>query len=225
MGDPKIRFFAGAPMMTCSGAVIGVFAIFGYEPREEFTVMQRNRLTNYSSTTMSNIMPRSKNIPTPPIPMVVTRPRTPIAFGQPTPQASFDSADMAIHPAFREEFKLNMSGFELTSQRTVEPPDFKNKISSWNADVPTPSRPSADALLTPPSSGSPSSDDDEPTLRQPPPGLGKNHKDLFLAVHHPNLTYRERQSDGTGVGSPILRSWTPRPFSEIGRASCRERVF
>lgn len=201
--DPKIRFFAGAPMMTCSGAVIGVFAIFGYEPREEFTAMQRRRLTDYSTATMSDIMTKSKNVPTP-----LMRPITPTAYGQAISHVSFDMSDPAVHPAFREGFTVACD-FDATPRRILETPEFKNKIQNWNANVPTPGRPTPDPQLTPPSSSS----EDEKTPREPGPGFGKNHKDLFLAMHHPNLTYRERQSDGVGVGSPVLRSWTPRPFS------------
>lgn len=219
-GDPKIRFFAGAPMMTCSGAVVGVFAIFGYEPREEsdFTVVQRRRLTEYSSATMSNIMPRSKHVPPP-----LMRPVTPIGFGQPTPQASFDSGDMAIHPAFRPGFKLDASDFDVTPRRTLETPDFKNKIQNWNENVPMPGRPATDTLLTPPSTGLTTPDDDDNTFRQPPLGSGSNHKDLYPNIYHPNLTFRERRSNGSGMATPVLGNWTPRPFSASDLTSVEGR--
>lgn len=197
--------------MDCSGAVVGVFTIFGYEPREEFTVLQRRQLTEYSAATMSNIMSRSKHIPTPPLMM---RPRTPVAFGQPTPQASFDGGVMAIHPAFRLGFRLDGSDFDAAPQRTLETPEFKNNIQNWNANVPMPGQPAPETPLTPPSNDLITfGDEDDNTLRQPPTGLHNNHRDLPLSVQHPNLTFRERQSDGLGVGSPMLGSWTPRPFS------------
>ena len=225
-------------MITSSGAVIGVFAIFGYEPIEEFTASHRRRLTDFSSGAMMNIIPRTRKGSATPL----TRPNTPMVHGQPTPQASFDMAEMAkeakelVHPAFREGFKLDDSLIVFDSPDTFEAPQFKDEIQIWNANVPTPGRPIPAPLLTPPSS----SPEDEVSPTDPGAGYyGKNHKDLFLAMHHPNLTFRKRQSDGTGIGEPILRSWTPRPFTDsditsldgrphpntqIGRASCRERV-
>lgn len=48
IGNPKIRFFAGAPLLSTNSQVIGVFAIFGPEPRASFTAKQRRDLTGLS---------------------------------------------------------------------------------------------------------------------------------------------------------------------------------
>jgi len=47
-GDPKIRFFAGAPLLSANSQVIGVFAIFGPEPRASFSAVQRRDLAGLS---------------------------------------------------------------------------------------------------------------------------------------------------------------------------------
>ena len=196
-------------MITSSGTVIGVFAIFGYEPIEEFTASHRRRMTDFSSCAMMNIIPRTRKGSATPL----TRPGTPMVHGQPTPQSSFDMAETAkelVHPAFREGFKLDDSLIVFDSPGTLETPQFEDEIQIWNANVPTPGRPTPAPLLTPPSS----SPEDEVSPTDPGPSYyGKNHKDLFRAMHHPNLTFRKRQSDGTGIGEPVLRSWTPRPFT------------
>lgn len=202
-------------MITPSGAVIGVFAIFGCEPIEEFTASHRRRLTDFSSCAMMNIIPRTRKGSATPL----TRPGTPMVHGQPTPQASFDMAEMAkqlVHPAFREGFKLDDSLIVFDSPGTLETPQFKDEIQIWNANVLTPGRPTPAPLLTPPSS---SPEDEVSPTDAGPSYYGKNHKDLFLAMHHPNLTFRKRQSDGTGIGEPVLRSWTPRPFTDSDMTS------
>lgn len=202
-------------MITSSGAVIGVFAIFGCDPIEEFTASHRRRLTDFSSCAMMNIIPRTRKGSATPL----TRPGTPMVHGQPTPQASFDMAETAkqlVHPAFREGFKLDASLIVFDSPGTLETPQFKDEIQIWNANVSTPGRPTPAPLHTPPSS---SPEDEVSPTDAGPSYYGKNHKDLFLAMHHPNLTFRERQSDGTGIGEPVLRSWTPRPFTDSDMTS------
>lgn len=127
-----------------------------------------------------------------------------------------ESARQLVHPAFREGFKLDDSLIIFDSPDTLETPQFKDKIQIWNANVPTPGCPTPAPLLTPPSS---SPEDQVSSTDARPSYYGKNHKDLFLAMHHPNLTFRKRQSDGTGIGEPVLRSWTPRPFTDSDMTS------
>jgi hypothetical protein len=54
-GDPKIRFFAGAPLLSPDGEVIGVFAIFSPVPRASFTARQRRELTTFSEVAMREL--------------------------------------------------------------------------------------------------------------------------------------------------------------------------
>ncbi|KFY26922.1 hypothetical protein V493_03784 [Pseudogymnoascus sp. VKM F-4281 (FW-2241)] len=47
--EPKIRFFAGAPIISESSEIVGVFVIFGREPRDSFTPSERRSLTDYAA--------------------------------------------------------------------------------------------------------------------------------------------------------------------------------
>ncbi|KFY42079.1 hypothetical protein V494_02621 [Pseudogymnoascus sp. VKM F-4513 (FW-928)] len=55
VGDPRIRFFAGAPILSKDGEVIGVFVIFGREPRDAFSALQRRSLTDYGAVCASDL--------------------------------------------------------------------------------------------------------------------------------------------------------------------------
>jgi hypothetical protein len=57
-GNPKICFFAGAPLLSANSQVIGVFAIFGPEPRASFTAMQRRDLTGLSELATRDLTAR-----------------------------------------------------------------------------------------------------------------------------------------------------------------------
>jgi hypothetical protein len=52
---PRIRFFAGAPLLSGNGEVMGVLAIFGKEPRTFFSQLQRRELAEYSATMMDDL--------------------------------------------------------------------------------------------------------------------------------------------------------------------------
>ncbi|KAK2624460.1 hypothetical protein QTJ16_006410 [Diplocarpon rosae] len=54
-GRPKIRFFAGAPMMAPCGEVLGVFAIFSSKPRLSFTPLQCRELAEFSCLVMEDL--------------------------------------------------------------------------------------------------------------------------------------------------------------------------
>lgn len=52
---PNIRFWAGAPMMSTCGEVLGVFAIFSAKPRLSFTPVQRRELAEFTSLVMKDL--------------------------------------------------------------------------------------------------------------------------------------------------------------------------
>lgn len=52
---PRIRFFAGAPLLSDDGEVMGILAIFGKEPRTSFSQLQRRELAEYSATIMDDL--------------------------------------------------------------------------------------------------------------------------------------------------------------------------
>jgi len=49
---PWIRFYAGAPIVTSSGEVVGVFAVFDPQPRESFTMACRRKLMDFARLVM-----------------------------------------------------------------------------------------------------------------------------------------------------------------------------
>ncbi|TAQ85306.1 hypothetical protein B7494_g6363 [Chlorociboria aeruginascens] len=54
-GDPYIRFYAGAPMLSRSGERVGVFSVFSTTPRSSFTPFQRRELTEFATLAMTDL--------------------------------------------------------------------------------------------------------------------------------------------------------------------------
>lgn len=54
-GRPNIRFWAGAPLMSACGEVLGVFAIFAAKPRTSFTPVQRRELAEFTSLVIKDL--------------------------------------------------------------------------------------------------------------------------------------------------------------------------
>ncbi|CZS88788.1 uncharacterized protein RCO7_04505 [Rhynchosporium graminicola] len=52
---PKIRFWAGAPMISTCGEVLGVFAIFSAKPRASFTHVERRKLAEFTDLVMQDL--------------------------------------------------------------------------------------------------------------------------------------------------------------------------
>ncbi|KAG4435545.1 hypothetical protein IFR05_008984 [Cadophora sp. M221] len=56
LDKPKIRFWAGAPMMSpCGEEVLGVFAIFSTKPRASFTPVERRELAEFTALVMKDL--------------------------------------------------------------------------------------------------------------------------------------------------------------------------
>lgn len=49
-GEPHIRFYAGAPMLTRKGHALGTFCVIDRAPRNEFTVAQQETLKDFAAT-------------------------------------------------------------------------------------------------------------------------------------------------------------------------------
>jgi len=54
VGDPHIRSYAGAPLVTPEGEKIGTFCVFGPEPRE-FSAEERDLLTSFATMAMTEL--------------------------------------------------------------------------------------------------------------------------------------------------------------------------
>ena len=51
-GAPWIRFYAGAPIVTSNGEIVGVFAVFDTQPRESFAIASRRKLMDFARLVM-----------------------------------------------------------------------------------------------------------------------------------------------------------------------------
>lgn len=51
-GSPGIRFYAGAPIVTASSEVVGVFAVLDTQPKDSFTVANRRKLLDFARLAM-----------------------------------------------------------------------------------------------------------------------------------------------------------------------------
>ncbi|CAD6451642.1 676d3e83-757c-465f-95cb-42456426a20e [Sclerotinia trifoliorum] len=54
-GSPHIRFFAGAPLISDSGEIIGVFSIHSKQPRSEFSRVDRRELAEFAALSVKDI--------------------------------------------------------------------------------------------------------------------------------------------------------------------------
>ncbi|CUS07711.1 unnamed protein product [Tuber aestivum] len=71
-GAPYIRFYAGAPIITFDGQIIGTFSVFDDTPRDSFGVAERRKLMDFARLAMTEIENvveerdmRSRRTPTP----------------------------------------------------------------------------------------------------------------------------------------------------------------
>jgi len=59
-GDPNIRFYAGAPLRTSTGARIGTLCIIDQQPREKLSEPERLRLTAMADRVMTTMEARRR---------------------------------------------------------------------------------------------------------------------------------------------------------------------
>ncbi|KAF7914246.1 uncharacterized protein EAF01_000652 [Botrytis porri] len=64
-GPPHIRFFAGAPLISDSGEIIGVFSIFSKTPRSEFARGDRRELAEFAALSVKDICLHSERMADP----------------------------------------------------------------------------------------------------------------------------------------------------------------
>lgn len=57
---PKVRFWAGAPMLSSEGVPLGVFAVWSRKPRDEFSPTQRRELAAYGAMVLEELLFQAK---------------------------------------------------------------------------------------------------------------------------------------------------------------------
>lgn len=196
--EPRIRFFAGAPLLSASGEVVGVFAIFSPEPRTEFNATQRRRLSDYSTTAVADLAhilsDEDANMSTNQFDQI----ESDESSTQPIPRrASNISAISQTHtqcPIGRnQDITQRDSGSSQQSKHTM-----RNENCCPGVLAPK------TVEYTPP----PSDQEGSPILRAT--AFGKNHKNLSVTVPY-NACSNHKQ--GSSLESQEVGQYSPRPFS------------
>ncbi|KAL2070582.1 hypothetical protein VTL71DRAFT_13608 [Oculimacula yallundae] len=195
VGFPKIRFWAGAPMMAPCGEVLGVFAIFSSRPRTSFTPSARRELAEFTSLVMQDLMTQVEGLND--------------AFRL-TPLLDRDTFIEIPTPlkAVKSVTKSSSIDPDLVPQGLIVPVDKTPK--------PQPSRvfhssASRDPLLHP-------SEQTPPCSAESSHGFFENPSSLIAQDGH--ISGESGMSQGMSLNnsmasypSGLCRAWTPRPFS------------
>lgn len=203
IGNPKIRFFAGAPLLSANSQVIGVFAIFGPEPQASFTAMQRRDLTGLSEIATRELTARrdvSSSIN---------------SQSSRLQQGSCNGSTTNLHrptssppPSMEMEFHRNpyiALRYHKASQNVI--PRSRIIINSEGRDAHP-----QNGEHTPP--GSDGSDTGPSPILAEPKGFGKNHQQLSVAglPNQPSNDIRTPDSPTFGDLPPNFGRLQPRAF-------------
>ncbi|PWW76847.1 hypothetical protein C7212DRAFT_351692 [Tuber magnatum] len=101
-GAPYIRFYAGAPIITFDGRIIGTFSVFDDTPRDSFGVGERRKLMDFARLAMTEIENvveerdmRSRRTPTPVIDLRVLHEQDQQSLVGDWPRASRDETPVS----------------------------------------------------------------------------------------------------------------------------------
>jgi hypothetical protein len=186
---PRIRFFAGAPLLSTGGEVVGVLSVFGKEPRIAFTPQQRSELAEFGKDVMKELNFLADTLTDPDL-------RT-------TPLLERDSIINGVYKP-----RNLRSPPRLYSTDDVEPNLMPSALQCQMKSPMTNSRPFINSQNnfgphgdpTPPSS----SESHSNSFFNKPQSFGKNYEQL---CEDPVLNGQATS------GSENLRASTPRPFS------------
>lgn len=208
-GNPKIRFFAGAPLLSSNSQVIGVFAVFSPEPRRNFTPMQRRDLTSISELATRDLTAKGEG-------------QTGISDqSSPTLQGTcHDGGASSSRPASSLQSSIKSKRYGISPvafQYHKTPQEGKSQDNNSRSRVFIASE-SQDMSLqnlnyTPPTSDD--SDAGPSTILEVPKGFGKNRKQLSLAAwsNQPQDPMETPDSPTFGGLAPQPGKPQPRAFS------------
>jgi hypothetical protein len=179
-------------MLSPDGHAVGVFAIFGKEPRVAFDAAQRRELAGYSAMALKDISQQALWLSD-----------SELHSPQSTPLLDRDSdyrPSKGKPPAFNIDHTLVPPGLRYHKVKT--PPTNTSRVFLTRQ-----LSPSVLSEQTPPSSSEGSEDD---TFPGRPRGFGKNHKQLSV---NSDLSHVTSHGDLITPDSEGFRVPTPRPFS------------
>jgi hypothetical protein len=198
LAKPKIRFFAGAPLISTEGEVVGVLAIFGKEPRTAFTPQQRKELAEFSSEIVKELDsmadtlsdPKWRTTPLLERDSVINGMYARRDFNSPPRPFSAEKAQSNIIPS---ALHYHMSKSSTSSKSSRHYFGSKNNFGR-------------DAEPTPP----PSAESNYNSFFDNPQSFGKNHEQL---CEDPVMNDNSVLEHQTTLSRQYLRVSTPRPFS------------
>ena len=194
-GRPNIRFWAGAPLMSACGEVLGVFAIFAAKPRTSFTPVQRRELAEFTSLVIKDLKLQVDALET------IQQRSTPILDRDSLINAPYQAQSMQS-VVDSSDLESNLVPSALTYQKGKTPKEIQSRLFI--------NRTSQEALLqrteqTPPSSAESSSGYFES------PNNSKDQRKIIsdqLGMTASQSFQESLASDPTGY-----RVSSPRPFS------------
>jgi hypothetical protein len=196
---PRIRFFAGAPLLSAEGEVMGVLAIFGKEPRTIFSAQQRRELAEYSRLIMEDMNDQADRLSDPELRLTPILQRDSVINGNYQPR-NIKSPVMG----FREddvEPGLVPQGLHYQKMAESSKQNSGLCINNYNQN-----NVSYHAEPTPPSSA----ESNHNSFFDRSESFGKNHEQLS---EDPVLIDISSLDNQTIFDSRRLHSSTPRPFS------------
>ncbi|RDW84658.1 hypothetical protein BP6252_02248 [Coleophoma cylindrospora] len=199
-GQPKTRFFAGAPMLAPGGEVVGIFALFDKSPRSSFNPFQRRELAEFSQLAMTDLHlqlewlsdPDVRSTPILQRSSLINADTQPTRCYSPTPSRGIGNVpiDEELYPP------------ALRYHKTTKPPSRNSRLYMSGEDYPV--------EPTPPSS----SGSEAAQFLRTPRGFGKNHKQLSLESKRYTLP-----RDLITPDSGDFLTLSPRPFGSSGLKS------
>ncbi len=190
-GEPKIRFFAGAPLLSADGLVLGVFAIWAKEPRVTFSPDERRELAEFSALVMTDLTLQAAKLSDLDLRSTPILQRDSIINGAFQPHRP-ESSLADVNTDANLESELVPSALRYHRLTTT------SKASPLSINISSAQQASHSSNYTPPPS------------RESQDGMNRVNSDLETECLSPASSYEELTPMATWQGRRVS---TPRPFS------------